>query len=92
MKEALDVDCESWRRHARVGLRYPGDLTAAERALIALLIPPARRGGRPRSAELRAVVEGLLYLLVTGCQWPPSSGRSRRCDTADRLTARAPLA
>jgi transposase len=62
-------DGASRRRHDRPGLRYPSDLTDAEWALIAPLIPPARRGGRPRSVDLRAVVEGLLYLLETGCQW-----------------------
>ena len=62
-------DCESRQRHERRGLRYPSDLTDAEWALIAPLIPPAKRGGRRRSVDLRAVVEGLLYLLETGCQW-----------------------
>ena len=62
-------DCESRQRHERRGLRYPSDLTDAEWALIAPRIPPAKRGGRSRSVDLRAVVEGLLYLLETGCQW-----------------------
>ena len=62
-------DCASRQRHDRRGLRYPSDLTDDEWGLIAPLIPPARRGGRPRSVDLRAVVEGLLYLLETGCQW-----------------------
>jgi transposase len=62
-------DCASRQLHDRRGLRYPSDLTDAEWGLIASLIPPARRGGRPRSVDLRAVVEGLLYLLETGCQW-----------------------
>lgn len=62
-------DCESRQRHERRGLRYPSDLTDAEWALISPLIPPARRGGRRRSVDLRAVVEGLLYVLETGCQW-----------------------
>jgi len=60
---------EQRRRYQRRGLRYPSDLTDAEWALIAPLIPPAKRGGRRRSADLREVVQGLLYLLETGCQW-----------------------
>ena len=33
------------------------------------MIPPARRGGRRRSVDLREVVQGLLYILETGCGW-----------------------
>jgi transposase len=50
-------------------LRYPSDVTDAEWALIAPLLPPAKRGGRRRSVDLREVVQALLYLLETGCQW-----------------------
>ena len=60
---------EQRRRYERRGLRYPSDLTDAEWALIDPLIPPAKRGGRRRSVDLREVVQGLLYILETGCQW-----------------------
>jgi transposase len=53
----------------RSDLRYPSDLTDAEWAIIAPLIPPAKRGGRRRSVDLRAVVNGLLYVLENGCKW-----------------------
>ena len=53
----------------REGLRYASDLTDAEWALVAPMIPPARRGGRPRDVNVREVLNGLLYLLWTGCQW-----------------------
>jgi transposase len=53
----------------RSGLRYPSDLTDAEWALVAPLIPPAKRGGRRRTVDLRAVLDGILYVLSTGCQW-----------------------
>jgi transposase len=53
----------------RSKLRYPRDLTDAEWSLIAPLIPPARRGGNKRTVNERAVVQGLLYILSTGCQW-----------------------
>jgi transposase len=36
---------------------------------MASLIPPARRGGRKRTVNVRAVLNGLLYVLSTGCQW-----------------------
>lgn len=60
---------EHRRRAARKGLRYPSDLTDEEWALVAPLIPPAKRGGRPRSVDLREIVNALLYVLSTGCQW-----------------------
>ena len=60
---------ETRSQYDRSGLRYPSDLTNAEWALIAPLLPPAKRGGRQRSVDLRAVVQALLYLLETGCQW-----------------------
>jgi len=33
------------------------------------LIPPAKRGGRKRTVDVREVVNGLMYVLSTGCQW-----------------------
>jgi transposase len=53
----------------RRGLRYPSDLNDAEWALVAPLIPPARRGGRRRSVDVREVLNGIFYVLATGCQW-----------------------
>ncbi len=53
----------------RSHLGYPTDLTDAEWALVALLIPPARRGGGKRTVDMCAVVNGLMYVLGTGCQW-----------------------
>jgi len=56
-------------RYERRGLRYPSDLMDAEWALIAPMIPPAKRGGRKREVNLREVLNGLLYVLETGCPW-----------------------
>lgn len=53
----------------RSGLRYPSDLSDAEWRLVAPLIPPARRGGRRRSVDVREVVNAIFYVLSTGCQW-----------------------
>jgi transposase len=53
----------------RRGLRYPSDLTDAEWALIAPLIPPAKRGGRKRTVVVREVLNAIFYVLATGCQW-----------------------
>ncbi len=55
--------------YERKGARYPSDLTDEEWALIEPQIPPARRGGRPRTVKLREVMNAVLYLLGTGCQW-----------------------
>ncbi len=56
-------------RYDRSKLRYPSDLTDAEWALVALLIPPAKRGGNKQTVDVREVVNGLMYVLSTGCQW-----------------------
>src|SRR4029078_4188439 len=53
----------------RRGLRYPSDLTDAEWALVAPLIPPAKRGGRPRDVDVRELLTAVFYVLSPGCQW-----------------------
>ena len=61
---------ETTRAHyRRDGLRYASDMTDAEWALLRPLLPPSRRLGRPRKTDLRRVVEAVLYILSTGCQW-----------------------
>ena len=56
-------------RYDRSRLRYPSDLTDDEWALVKPLIPPAKRGGNRRHVDERAIVDGLMYILSTGCQW-----------------------
>ncbi len=48
---------------------YPSDLTDQEWALLAPLFPAAKPGGRPRSVNLRTIVDGIGYLVRTGCTW-----------------------
>jgi len=60
---------ENRRVYERAKLRYPSDLTDEEWTIIAPLIPPAKRGGRPREIDLREVLNGVFYVLATGCQW-----------------------
>jgi putative transposase len=60
---------ENRARYDRTRLRYPSDVTDEEWALLAPLIPPAKRGGRKRSVDLRQVTNGIMYVLSTGCQW-----------------------
>lgn len=50
--------------------RYPSDLTDGEWAILRPLLPGRRPGpGRPRTIDLRAVVDGIRYVLRTGCGW-----------------------
>jgi transposase len=60
---------ESRPRYNRDKLRYPSDLTDAERDHIEPLIPPAKHGGGKRRINMREVVNGVMYVLSTGCQW-----------------------
>src|SRR5919108_2206121 len=51
------------------GAAYPSDLTEAQWALIAPLIPPAEPGGRARGVDMHEIVNGILYVLRSGCSW-----------------------
>jgi putative transposase len=48
---------------------YPSDLTDEQWQLIEPFIPPERWGGRTRDVDMREVVNGLMYLLRSGCAW-----------------------
>ena len=48
---------------------YATDLTEAQWPLVGSIIPEGQPGGRPRSIDVRAVVNAIFYLLRTGCQW-----------------------
>ena len=56
-------------RYEREGQRYASDLTDAEWTLIEPHMPAAKRLGRPRETELRAVLDAILYIARSGCQW-----------------------
>ena len=71
---------ENRAKYKRDHLRYPSDVTDEEWAHVEPLIPPAKRGGRKREADMREVFNGIMYVLSTGCQWrylpkdlPPNS-------------------
>ena len=87
-----------------------GDLGAGQAlsdeqfALLEPMIPPARPGGRPRTTDMRRLLDGLFYLVRTGCQWrylpgdlPPKStvwryfDRWRREGTLDTIHDALPL-
>ena len=64
---------------------YDTDLTDAAWALVAQVLPAARPGGRPRTTNLRAVLNAIFYLLRTGCQWRLSHARAGLFDVAEPL-------
>jgi len=48
---------------------YASDLSDQEWAILEPLIPPAKSGGRPRSVEMRQILNGIFYMLRSGCAW-----------------------
>src|SRR6202048_1953566 len=77
------------RQYRRKGLRYESDTTEGEWLAMEPLLPPASALGRPRATDMRTVIDAILYIASTGCQWrqlpkdfPPYSfawlGRCRR--------------
>jgi len=60
---------ENRGRYDRSKLPYRSDLTNQEWALVEPLIPPPKRGGAKRTVNVREVVNGLMDVLSTGCQW-----------------------
>jgi putative transposase len=65
---------------------YPTDLTEREGAVLRPLLPPAKLGERPRSRDLRLMVDAIFYVLRSGCAWrllprdvPPWSRVSDYC-------------
>ena len=75
---------ENRARYDRSKLRYPSDVTDDEWAIIGPVdprcgsTPPARRGGNKRTVDEREVVNGLMYMLSTGCQWKAIPKDSQR--------------
>jgi transposase len=57
------------REHSREGLRYPSDMTDREWMVTAPFIPPAKRGGRRRTTDMREAVNAMLYIAASGCAW-----------------------
>ena len=56
-------------QYRRDQLLYASDMTDAEWLLLSFFLPPPYRLGRPRTVNLRAVMNAILYILATGCQW-----------------------
>src|SRR3982751_6644799 len=77
MSAVQEGSSPSWRHamwtaqsRAFVGDFGAGQALSDERyALLAPLITPAKPGGRPRTTDMRRLLDGLFYLVRTGCQW-----------------------
>jgi putative transposase len=84
-----EITREQYRRD---GLRYASDVTDGEWSVLEPLMPKRKRIGRPRKVDLRAIVNAILYILATGCQWravpkefpPPSTIQYYFYDWRDR--------
>jgi transposase len=57
------------RQHSREHLRYGSDLTDAEWEVIAPLLPPPEKTGRPRRWPMRDMMNAIFYVLRSGCPW-----------------------
>jgi putative transposase len=73
LRETMEVTM-AWTETTRLEylrdhLRYASDMTDAEWNVLAPLMPARRRVGHPRIVDLRSVVNAILYILATGCQW-----------------------
>lgn len=71
------------RQYERLGLRYASDLTDEEWQLIARHLPPSKRLGRPRTTELREVLNAILYMARKDvCMTGVAGGRQITIHTA----------
>jgi putative transposase len=61
-----EITREQYRRD---DLRYASDMNDAEWLILSFFLPAPCHVGRPREVNLRAVVDAVLYVLSTGCQW-----------------------
>ena len=61
-----EITREQYRRD---DLRYASDTKDAEWALIAPFLPQPGRRGRPREVDLRTIMNAILYIGASGCQW-----------------------
>jgi transposase len=48
---------------------YPTDLSDQQWHVIKSLIPPSKAGGRPRTVEMREILNAIFYILASGCGW-----------------------
>src|SRR5471030_76492 len=69
MEDQMAWDDIARVEHNRKTSRYPSDLRDQEWKILAPMLPPAKHGGRPRTTCLRAVLDAILYIASSGCEW-----------------------
>lgn len=57
------------KEHNREYTRYPSDLSDKEWSVVEKFIPPPRRGGRPRTTDVREIFNAILYIAQGGIPW-----------------------
>ncbi len=57
------------QNHVLLRKPYPADLTDKQWKIIAPLVPPPKRGGRPRKVSAREIVNAVIYVVKSGCDW-----------------------
>jgi putative transposase len=57
------------KQYRRDGQRYASDATWKEWMLLSRLLPKRSHIGRPPKWSLREIMDAILYILATGCQW-----------------------
>ena len=72
------------QNYVRHTARYASDVTDREWDFVAAFMPAPRRLGRPRKTDLREVVNALLYIASTGCQWRMLPKDFPPCSTVQR--------
>jgi transposase len=69
MEEAPMWTAQNRSQYARKGLRYPSDVTDAEWDLARPFLVSRKHKGSPSPERVREILNGVLYVLSTGCQW-----------------------
>ena len=69
LRRATEWTIQNRAPDGRSQLRYPSDLTDDEWKLVEPLIPAGKPGGGKRTVVMREIVNGLMYVLSTGCRW-----------------------
>ncbi|WP_281517597.1 IS5 family transposase [Ferranicluibacter rubi] len=72
------------RNYVRRTLRYASDVTDREWNFVVAFMPAPRRLGRPRKTDLQEIVNALLYIALTGCQWRMLPKDFPPCSTVQR--------
>ena len=48
---------------------YPTDISNSQWTILEPLIPASKPGGRPRTVDMREIINAIFYILASGCAW-----------------------